>query len=73
LSEVDTSSREESEISRLDPLHQSIYFSYLANSYYLAGRYWEALEASRTAVDRLPAVYQAHQARGHSGTRRIGR
>ncbi|QOZ26292.1 winged helix-turn-helix domain-containing protein [Bradyrhizobium sp. CCBAU 51753] len=47
------------QIFRLDPLHRPIYYSYLANSYYLAGRYQESLEASRTAVDRLPAVYQA--------------
>ena len=47
------------QIFRLDPLHRPIYFSYLANSYYLAGRYKEALETSRTAVDRMPAVFQA--------------
>jgi TolB-like protein/DNA-binding winged helix-turn-helix (wHTH) protein len=47
------------QIFRLDPLHRPIYFSYLANSYYLAGRYKEALETSRTTVDRLPAVFQA--------------
>jgi tetratricopeptide (TPR) repeat protein len=46
-------------ILRRDPLHRPIYYSYLANSYYLAGRYPASLEASRTAVDRLPAVYQA--------------
>jgi TolB-like protein len=46
-------------IFRLDPLHRPIYFSYLANSYYLAGRYPQALETSRTTVDRLPAVFQA--------------
>ena len=43
----------------LDPLPRPIYFSYLANSYYLAGRYPQALETSRTTVDRLPAVFQA--------------
>lgn len=48
-----------SQIARLDPLPRPVYFSYLANCYYLAGRYREALETSRTAVDRLPAVYQA--------------
>lgn len=47
------------QIARLDPLPRPVYFSYLANCYYLAGRYREALETSRTAVDRLPAVYQA--------------
>lgn len=42
-----------------DPLHRAIYLSYLANSYYLAGLYLQALETSRTTIDRLPAVFQA--------------
>ncbi len=47
-------------VLRLDPLHRPIYFSYLANAYYLAGDYRHALETSRLAVDRMPAVLQVH-------------
>jgi hypothetical protein len=43
-----------------DPLHRPLYLSFLANAYYLAQRYTDALETSRTTVDRLPAIYQAH-------------
>jgi tetratricopeptide (TPR) repeat protein len=46
-------------IFRRNPFHRPIYFSFLANAYYLAKRYEDALEMSRTAVDRLPAIYQA--------------
>ncbi len=44
---------------RLDPFHRAIYFSYLANAYYVAGEYEMALETSRTAVTRMPGIMQA--------------
>lgn len=48
------------QIFERDPLHRPLYLSFLANAYYLAQRYTDALETSRTTVDRLPAIYQAH-------------
>ena len=48
------------QIFERDPLHRPLYLSFLANAYYLAGRYADALETSRTTVDSLPAIYQAH-------------
>ncbi len=46
-------------VMRLDPFHRAIYFSYLANAYYVAGEYEMALETSRTAVTRMPGIMQA--------------
>jgi adenylate cyclase len=46
-------------VVRLDPFHRPIYYSYIANAYYLARRFQQALESSRLAVSRVPGVYQA--------------